>query len=84
MILPLHIANDLTTVLYKLGFKVSMKQIDIGTYVMCDYSPISEYKYEIRNLREILHNICAKVNLLHGHFRYVHCTSKAIARRIRN
>ena len=26
--------------------------------------------YEIRNLHEILHNICANVNLLHGHFNH--------------
>ena len=25
--------------------------------------------YEIRNLREILHNICANVKMLHGHFK---------------
>ena len=27
-----------------------------------------KYSYNINNLREMLHNICANVNLLHGHF----------------
>ena len=27
--------------------------------------------YEIRNLHEILHNICANVKMLHGHFNLI-------------
>ena len=42
--------------------------------------------YEIRNLREILHNICANVKMLHGHFKqklifshHNHCKKSEIA-----
>ena len=38
--------------------------------------------YEIRNLREILHNICANVKMLHGHFKLDICALQIVIRKL--